>query len=222
MMASLFEKARFNMVEQQIRPWEVIDSTVLSLMETLPREVFVPKEYQDLAYADIEIPIGQGQHMMFPRIEGRLLQALDIKPSDKVLEVGTGSGYLTTCLAKLAKAVVTIDLHPDFTDGAAAKLQQLGLVNVELRTGDAMTGPVSGAPFDAIAVTGSLPTSQQAEVFRQQLAIGGRLFVVVGTAPVMSCLLITRHDERVFQEESIFETELTALENAPAPIVFEF
>ena len=222
MMANQFEKARFNMVEQQIRPWEVIDPRVLSLMETLPREAFVPDTYQDLAYADIEIPIGQEQRMMFPRIEGRLMQALDLQPGDKVLEVGTGSGYLTACLANLAKQVVSIDIHQAFTEAAASKLEQQGLHNVTLLTGDALAGPVEGGPFDAIAVTGSLPTSEQAEIFRQQLAPGGRMFVIIGQAPVMICQLITRHDEKIFQEESIFETEVAALENAPAPVEFNF
>ena len=222
MMANHFEKARFNMVEQQIRPWEVIDPRVLSLMESLPREAFVPENYQELAYADIEIPIGRGQQMMFPRIEGRLMQALDLQPGDKVLEVGTGSGYLTACLASLAKQVVSIDIHQEFTETAAAKLEQQGLRNVTLLTGDALAAPLEEGPFDAIAVTGSLPTGQQAEIFRQQLAPGGRLFVVVGTPPVMECLLITRHEEKIFREESIFETEVPPLENAPAPVEFEF
>jgi protein-L-isoaspartate(D-aspartate) O-methyltransferase len=222
MMANQFEKARFNMVEQQVRPWEVINPRVLSLMETLPREAFVPKAYQDLAYADIEIPIGMGQSMMFPRIEGRLMQALDLQPSDKVLEVGTGSGYLTACLANLAKQVVSIDIHPEFTDAAAIKLEQQGLNNVTLLRGDALANPTQGSPFDAIAITGSLPTSEQAEIFRQQLAPGGRMFVIIGQAPVMTCQLVTRHNTKVFQEESIFETEVAALENAPAPVEFDF
>jgi protein-L-isoaspartate(D-aspartate) O-methyltransferase len=222
MMASSFEKARFNMVEQQIRPWEVLDPRVLSLMESLPREQFVPQSYRDLAYADIEIPIGQGEQMMFPRIEAKLLQALAIQPTDKVLEVGTGSGYLTACLANLAQQVVSIDIYDEFTEQAIAKLQQQNIQNVTLKSGDALAGPHEEGPFDAIAVTGSLPTSQQAEIFRQQLNVGGRLFVVIGTAPVMECMLIKRHADKIFQEESILETELAPLVNAPAPVEFEF
>ncbi|MEJ2622194.1 MAG: protein-L-isoaspartate O-methyltransferase [Candidatus Thiodiazotropha sp.] len=221
-MANQFEKARFNMVEQQVRPWEVINPRVLSLMETLPREAFVPEAYRDLAYADIEIPIGLGQSMMFPRIEGRLMQALDLQPNDKVLEVGTGSGYLTACLANLAKQVISIDIHPEFTDTAANKLEQQGIHNATLLRGDALANATQGSPFNAIAVTGSLPTSQQAEIFRQQLAIGGRMFVIIGQAPVMSCQLVTRHDVKIFQEETIFESEVAALENAPVPIEFNF
>ncbi|MGD8911514.1 MAG: protein-L-isoaspartate O-methyltransferase [Candidatus Thiodiazotropha sp.] len=222
MMASSFEKARFNMVEQQIRPWEVFDTRVLSLMESLPRDQFVPQSYRDLAYADIEIPIGQGQQMMFPRIEAKLLQTLAIKPSDKVLEVGTGSGYLTACLANLAQQVVSIDLYEEFTEQAKEKLHQQDIKNVALKSGDALAAPLEEGPFDAIAVTGSLPTSQQAEIFRQQLNVGGRLFVVIGTAPVMECMLITRHANKTFQEESILETELAPLVNAPVPMEFEF
>ncbi|MEW8690989.1 MAG: protein-L-isoaspartate O-methyltransferase [Candidatus Thiodiazotropha endolucinida] len=222
MMASSFEKARFNMVEQQIRPWEVLDPRVLSLMESLPREHYVPQSYRDLAYADIEVPIGQGQQMMFPRIEARLMQALAIQPTDKVLEVGTGSGYLTACLANLAQEVVSIDFHNEFTEQAKEKLGQQGIRNITLINGDALADPLEEGPFDAIAVTGSLPTSQQAEIFRQQLNVGGRLFVVIGTAPVMECMLITRHADKIFQEESLLETELTPLINAPAPMVFEF
>ncbi|MEW8186431.1 MAG: protein-L-isoaspartate O-methyltransferase [Candidatus Thiodiazotropha endolucinida] len=222
MMASSFEKARFNMVEQQIRPWEVLDPRVLSLMESLPREHYVPQSYRDLAYADIEVPIGQGQQMMFPRIEARLMQALAIQPTDKVLEVGTGSGYLTACLANLAQEVVSIDFHNEFTEQAKEKLGQQGIRNISLINGDALADPLEEGPFDAIAVTGSLPASQQAEIFRQQLNVGGRLFVVIGTAPVMECMLITRHADKIFQEESLLETELTPLINAPAPVVFEF
>ncbi|MEW8202392.1 MAG: protein-L-isoaspartate O-methyltransferase [Candidatus Thiodiazotropha endolucinida] len=222
MMANSFEKARFNMVEQQIRPWEVLDPRVLSLMESLPREHYVPQSYRDLAYADIEVPIGQGQKMMFPRIEAKLMQALAIQPTDKVLEVGTGSGYLTACLANLAQEVVSIDFHNEFTEQAKEKLGQQGIRNFTLINGDALADPLEEGPFDVIAVTGSLPTSQQAEIFRQQLNVGGRLFVVIGTAPVMECMLITRHADKIFQEESILETELAPLINAPAPVVFEF
>ncbi len=222
MMASRSEIARFNMVEQQIRPWEVINPRVLSLMETLPREAFVPGEYTDLAYADIEIPIGQGQRMMFPRIEARLLQALDPQPDERVLEVGTGSGYLTACLAHLARQVVSIDLHPAFTESAAEKLAQQQIKNVDLRTGDALAEPIADAPFDIIAITGSLPTREQADIFCRQLAPGGRLFVVTGSAPVMESLLITRDRANNLQEEPLFETELSPLEHVITPVAFEF
>lgn len=222
MMAQSVEQARFNMVNQQIRPWEVIDSRVLSLMETLPRDAFVPETYQDLAYADIEIPLGDNCQMMFPRIEARLMQALDLQPSDQVLEVGTGCGYLTACLAQLSQRVVSIEINQDFSESAAQRLDQQRVSNVLLKQGDALASPLDEGPFDAIAVTGSVATSEQAEIFRQQLNIGGRLFIVIGTPPVMQAMLITRHQERIFSEEALFETDLTALTNADAPRRFEF
>jgi protein-L-isoaspartate(D-aspartate) O-methyltransferase len=222
MIADSVQKARFNMVNQQIRPWEVIDSRVLSMMETLPREAFVPDAYRGLAYADIEIPLGNGQLMLFPRVEARLMQALDLKDTDQVLEVGTGSGYLTACMAKLAKRVVSIEIDQAFSEDAGEKLDQLDISNVLLKTGDALAEPLQEGPFDAIAVTGSVATSEQAEIFRQQLKVGGRLFVVIGTGPAMQAMLITRHQERIFSEEAIFETDIPALTNAEPPQRFEF
>lgn len=222
MMAHSVEKARFNMVQQQIRPWEVMDPRVLNLMEQLPRDAFVPDAYKALAYADIEIPLAHGEHMLFPRMEARLMQALDLLPSDQVLEIGTGSAYLTACLAKLCQRVVSIDIHEDFTQSAADKLQQQGVDNVLLKSGDAFAGPLEEGPFDVIAVTGSIGTSGQAEIFRQQLRIGGRLFVVIGSSPAMRAMLITRTGDKAFSEEAIFETDIKALTNAEAPRTFEF
>jgi protein-L-isoaspartate(D-aspartate) O-methyltransferase len=222
MMAQSVDKARFNMVQQQIRPWEVIDPRVLGVMGKLPREAFVPDAYRALAYADIEIPLAHGEQMMFPRIEARLMQTLDLLPSDQVLEVGTGSAYLTACLARLCQRVVSIDIHEDFTQDAAVKLQQQGIGNVLLRSGDALAAPIEEGPFDVIAVTGSVATSEQAETFRQQLRIGGRLFVVIGTPPTMEAMLITRTGNRAFSEEMIFETEIKPLAHAEAPRTFKF
>jgi protein-L-isoaspartate(D-aspartate) O-methyltransferase len=216
-------QARFNMVEQQIRPWEIFDPKVLGLMEELPREKFVPQAYQHLAYADIEIPLGHGQAMMYPRMEAKILQALDLKPTDRVLEVGTGSGFLTACLARLASQVVSIDIHADFTETAAARLQELNIRNAALRTGDALASPTEAdGPYDAIAVTGSLPSSQQADIFRRQLKPGGRLFVIVGDSPVMQALLITSMADGGYREETILETDQNPLENSALPPVFEF
>jgi protein-L-isoaspartate(D-aspartate) O-methyltransferase len=223
MMADSKAQARFNMVEQQIRPWEIFDPKILSLLEELPREQFVPEDYQHLAFADIEVPIGQGQQMMFPRMEAKLLQALDIQANDRVLEVGTGSGFLTACLARLAGQVVSIDIHEDFSNTAAPRLENLGLRNIQLRTGDALAAPLDeDGPFDAIAVTGSLPSNAQADIFRRQLKIGGRLFVIIGSAPVMEALLITRLSDAEYKQEPIVETELAPLINAEQPAVFEF
>jgi protein-L-isoaspartate(D-aspartate) O-methyltransferase len=223
MMSDSMAQARFNMVEQQIRPWEIFDPRVLRLMEELPRERFAPVDYLHLAFADIEIPLDHGQSMMYPRMEAKLLQALDIQPEDKVLEVGTGSGFLTACLASLADQVVSIDIHEDFTQAAGKRLQELNLRNIKLITGDALAAEsAADGPFDAIAVTGSLPTLAHLDVFRRQLKTGGRLFAVVGTAPVMEALLITKVSDTSERVETIVETELAALENAEQPAVFVF
>jgi len=223
MMADSMAQARFNMVEQQIRPWEVFDPRILHLMEELPRERFVPEAYLHLAFADIEIPIGHGHCMMFPRMEAKLLQTLDIQPGDRVLEVGTGSGFLTACLAHLAGQVISIDIHEDFSATAGERLQALKLRNVQLHTGDALVAPQdTDGPFDAIALTGSLPTRAQLDIFRRQLKTGGRLFAVVGSPPVMQALLITKVSATSEREESILETDLAPLENAEQPAVFEF
>ena len=213
-------RARFNMVQQQIRPWEVLDQRVLDLINQIPRDQFVPDAYRGLAYADIEIPLGHGQHMMFPRVEARLLQALDVRPTDKILEIGTGSGYLTACLANLGGQVVSIDIHEGFTAAARASLEALGLNNVELRTADGLAGEIAGGPFDVIAVTGSLP--QLPDGLKQQLTVEGRLFAVTGEAPAMEASLITRVSEDAWRSEALFETELVPLENAPCTERFEF
>ncbi|MCP4992383.1 MAG: protein-L-isoaspartate O-methyltransferase, partial [Gammaproteobacteria bacterium] len=136
MASTTTEQARFNMVQQQIRPWNVFDQRVLNVLDELPRDTFVPEKYRGLAYADTEIPLGGGEQMMFPRMEARLLQALDIQPEDKILEIGTGSGYLTACLAKLGKSVISIDINSAMTDQARFQLEAQGIANVELRTGD--------------------------------------------------------------------------------------
>jgi protein-L-isoaspartate(D-aspartate) O-methyltransferase len=223
MIAESTLQARFNMVEQQIRPWDIFDPKVLSLLEELPREAYVPEAYQHLAYADIEIPIGHGHCMMYPRMEAKLLQSLMLEPSDRVLEVGTGSGFLTTCLARLAGQVVSIDIHEDFIESAAQRLAQQGIKNVALRCGDALATPLEAdGPFDAIALTGSLPTSPQLESFRQQLKPGGRLFAVIGKSPVMRAVLTTRVTETGYREETILETDLTPLENSAQPPEFVF
>ena len=220
MTTTPLEQARFNMVQQQIRPWEVFDRRVLDLLEELPRDAFVPEQQRALAYADVELPIGQGQRMMFPRVEARLLQALDIQPGERVLEIGTGSGFLTACLAKLGGEVVSLDSRAEFTKLAAERLAAQQVDNVELRTVDALAAPIEGGPFDIIAVTGSLPALPDS--LRDQLAIGGRLFAVLGEAPTMEATLITRTSEHGWRSEGVFETELAPLDNAPVLERFEF
>ncbi len=214
-----FEQARFNMIEQQIRPWDVLDQRVLDVMAQTPRENFVLPRYRQLAFADVAIPLGQGQVMMMPKVEARMLQGLAVQPTDRVLEVGTGSGFITTCLARLGDSVVSVDIFPEFTQAARRKLQFQGIRNVILHTGDAAQG-WGEQHYDLIAITGSLPVLPGWG--RQQLKIGGRLFVIVGELPVMEALLITRLSAHEWNTDSLFETELPPLLNVNKPVVFEF
>lgn len=214
------EQARFNMIEQQIRPWEVLDPRVLELMAEVPREDFVPARYRKLAYADMPVPLGDDQVMMPPKMAARILQALEIRPDETVLEVGTGTGYFTALLARLAKQVYSVDINPQMTRQAAEKLAAHGITNVTLETGDAARGWAQHAPYDVIVITGSLPVLP--ESFQQSLNIGGRLAAIVGDPPTMEVLLITRVGEDEYARESLFETELPPLINAPQPERFTF
>jgi len=215
-----FEQARYHMIEQQIRPWEVLDQRVLDLMADMPREDFVPEEYRNLAYADTDIPLPHGQVMMAPRIEARLLQALAVSPSDRVLEIGTGSGCLTCQLARASRHVYSMDIFPDFCERASEKLAAHGVVNVTTVNGDGVHGLEQNAPYDVIAVTGSLPYLD--ESLQRQLDVGGRMFVIVGEAPVMEALLVTRTGQQDWTTEALFETDLPALQDDVAPGGFEF
>jgi len=206
------EQARFNMIEQQVRPWDVLDQQVLDTMNAIPREHFVAERYRSLAFADTSIPLGHDQVMMAPKLEGRLLQALAITPADRILEIGTGSGYPTACLASLGKHVTSFDIMPDFTAAAGEALQGREISNVTLLTADVANGIDSDERYDAIAVTGSLPVLQQQ--FHHSLSIGGRLFVITGELPIMEACLITRVDEHNWSRESLFETCIPALLNA--------
>jgi len=221
-MESSSEQARFNMIEQQIRPWDVFDRRVLDTMSRMPREAFVPDAYVGLAYADFEVPIGNGQSMMAPGIVARMLQALNVQPGDKVLEIGAGTGYTTACLADLGGKVISREIDATLAETARLNIDRQGLRNVEVRGGDALEQAHAEAPFDVIAVTGSLPSDQPLALLQEQLARGGRLFVVIGEAPVMEALLITRTGERHFRRESMFETSLPALANVPEPERFSF
>jgi protein-L-isoaspartate(D-aspartate) O-methyltransferase len=213
-----FETARFNMVEQQVRPWEVLDQTVLDRLSAIPRERFVPEDYLRLAYADTRIPLGGGDVMMPPREEARLLQALALAPGDHVLEVGTGSGFLAALAAGLARRVTTVEISGERRAQAERNLADYG--NVEVIEGDAVRGWEAAAPYDAIAVTGSLPVLDDS--FLHQLKPGGRLFVVVGEAPAMEALLLTRTGAGDWATESLFETVLPPLAGAKRPNQFEF
>jgi protein-L-isoaspartate(D-aspartate) O-methyltransferase len=206
------EQARFNMIEQQVRTWDVLDQQVLDTMNAVPREHFVPERYRSLAFADTNIPLGHEQVMMAPKLEGRLLQALAILPTDRILEIGTGSGYLTACLARLGRHVTSFDIMPDFTAAAGDALQRRDIRNVSLHTADVANGIDSDERYDAIAVTGSLPVLQQQ--FHNTLSIGGRLFVITGELPIMEAFLITRVDEHNWSRESLLETCIPPLLNA--------
>ena len=215
-----FETARFNMVEQQIRPWEVLDQNVLDACLAVPREAFAPKQYQNLAYSDTMVEIGHGQFMMAPKIEARLLQALDLRASDRILEIGTGTGYLAALLATLGAHVTSVDLFDDFTARANENLRQNGIKNVKLHVGDALDGWSSATPYDVIAVTGSSPARRKA--IEEHLSIGGRMFIIIGAPPVMEAALITRVDEDTWSDEILFETELAPLIGAEPEPEFHF
>jgi len=214
------EQARFNMVEQQIRPWEVLDQTVLDLMASTPRADYVPESRRGMAYMDVNIPLGDGVVMLQPKLEARLIQALDISKDDNILLVGTGSGHLASLLAQLGKHVTAVDILPEFTAMAEKNLAAHNITNVTLETGDASRGWDSGKPYDVIFISGSMPVLP-AE-FRESLTMGGRMVAVVGKAPVMEAKLIRRHDEKSWSETDLFETEIPALTNAVQLNTFEF
>ena len=215
-----FEQARFNMVEQQIRPWEVLDGRVLSLLETIHREDFVPVRYRKLAFADIAIPLDCGQVMMRPKIEARMLQALELREDETVLEIGTGSGFVSACLAGLARRVVSVEIHPELHEQAALKLKDKGIDNVELFVGDVMGGWQPEQAHDVVVVTGSVP--HVPEQFLGWVNPGGRLFVVTGESPAMEARLMKRLDVTEWSEESLFETDLPRLEHSEEPPTFDF
>lgn len=203
------EQARFNMIEQQIRPWDVLDTAVLETMKVIPRENFVPSLHRSFAFSDVEVPLGHGEAMMHPRMEGRILQSLSILPADTCLEIGTGSGYLTACLAALSKHVYSVDIHEDFANIAQNNLDSYGVANVSLMVGDASQdwGEQPNL-YNAIAVTASMPTYNNK--YERKLKVGGRMFVVVGTNN-MTAMLITRETPSEYSRVELFETDLKAL-----------
>lgn len=214
------ERARFNMVEQQIRPWDVLDTQVLDLMEAMPREAFVPAGYENVAYADIDIPIGHGETMLAPKYVGRFLQALNIQPGDKALEVGCGTGYVTALLAQICRQVFSVDIHPDFITTASANLKTQGIDNVTLECGDASQGWGKHGPYDVILISGSCPHLPSA--FLTSLNRGGRLVSIIGDSPLMEAVLTTRTGMDEWRKEILFETEINPLVNAAKPQRFIF
>jgi protein-L-isoaspartate(D-aspartate) O-methyltransferase len=213
------QSARHQMIEQQVRAWDVLDLKVLEALERVPREEFAPPAFRDVAFADMCVPLGHGQSMLAPKVEGRILQSLAVQPEDRVLEVGTGSGFFAACLGRLARAVRSIDLFPDFVAAADGILRRTGCHNVEVEVQDAMSLAEEGA-YDVVALTGSLPLYDAR--FERALKVGGRLFVVVGQAPAMEALRITRVGHGEWMRESLFEVVIDPLLHAPAPPKFVF
>jgi len=214
------EQARFNMIEQQIRTWDVLDPDVLRLLSEVKRERFVAAEYRDLAFADLEIPLGDGQAMWQPKLEARVLQELEIKPVESALEIGTGSGYFAALLAHSAKQVTSVELRPALAARARQALEGEGLRNVTVLEGDSARAPVGEASYDVIVLTGSLPVLPQA--FLDRLNPGGRLFAVVGDLPVMKALLVRQGARGEFQQVELFETVVKPLDHAQQPARFRF
>jgi len=215
-----FERARYNMVEQQVRPWEVLDSKVLDILEDIQREDFVPVRYRKLAFADLNIPLANDQYMMKPVVEGRMLQSLEIQQDETVLEIGTGSGFITACLARLARHVVSVEIFEELSASAQRTLKEKEVHNLELFTGDVMSGWQPEQAHDIVVVTGSV--HEVPEHFRGWVNPGGRLFVVSGNSPAMEARLLTRLNASDWREESLFETDLPRLVNAEQAPRFEF
>lgn len=215
------EQARFNMIEQQIRPWNVLDTSVLNLLSMLRREDFVPPSYKSLAFMDLEIPLPCGQSMLAPKVEARLLQELALHKHEKVLEVGAGSGFMAALLGHKAQKVVSLDIHHELAEMARANLHRAGVVNVRVEEADGAQGwPQEQGGFDAILLSGSVDSVPEALL--QQLKPGGRLVAIVGQEPVMRAVRITRADERQFVTTVLFDTVAPALEHFPAPERFAF
>jgi protein-L-isoaspartate(D-aspartate) O-methyltransferase len=219
-MAMNFDQARQNMVENQVRPWEVLDGRVLDVLGRVRREDFVAPEHRQLAFADLCLPIGHGEVMMKPVMEGRVLQALALKPEDQVLEIGTGSGFFTACLASLGAHVTSVDIHADFTAAAGKRLQAAGIRNVQLATGEAIDGWQPQGTFDAVVVTGAV--YRIPDRFLSWLKPGGRLLAIRGESPVQQVTLLTSEGNGRYNEESVLETDLPYLAHAEPPRRFVF
>ena len=214
------EQARFNMIEQQIRPWDVMDADVLHLLSVVKREDFVPLAYRALAFADMEIPLGQGQFMLAPKVEARLLQDAAVQKHEKVLEIGTGSGFMASLLAHRAQRVISLEINPELAQLARANLQKAGIHNAEVRQADGSQGAPQDAPFDVIVLSGSVAEVPQALL--SQLKVGGRLVAVVGEEPVLRATVVTRHGEAAFSTTQAWDTVAPRLVNCPEPSHFKF
>jgi protein-L-isoaspartate(D-aspartate) O-methyltransferase len=218
-MLTTVEHARQQMIHQQVRAWEVLDNAVLATLSQIKREEFVPSAYSQVAFADAAIPLGRGQHMLTPKLEGKILQALAVQPTDHVLEVGAGSGFLAACLGHLGAQVRSLEIFPDLAEVARANLHRSAANNVAVEVADGLQ-LTEDQRYDAIALTGSLPAYD--ERFQRALKVGGRLFVVVGSAPAMEAFKIVRHGQNEFEREPLFETVIEPLLNAAHPSSFVF
>jgi len=214
------EQARFNMIEQQIRPWNVLDHGVLSLLAEVKREDFVPAAYKSMAFMDTEVPLGTGRHMLAPRLEARLLQELKLTGSEKVLEVGTGSGFMAALLGHKARQVITLETDPGLARLAADALKRAGLSNVAVREADGSKGLIGDAPFDAIVLSGSV--AEIPEALLEQLKVGGRLIAIKGEEPVMRAVLVTRLGETDYRTVELFDTIAPRLQGFAEASHFSF
>jgi protein-L-isoaspartate(D-aspartate) O-methyltransferase len=217
------EKARFNMIEQQIRPWDVLEQDVLELLTVVKREAFVPDAYKSLAFIDTEIPLAHGETMFPPKLEARILQEVAVKKHETVLEIGAGSGYMAALLAYKARQVTTVEIIPELKEMAARNLAAYGITNAEAVLGNGAQGWPAGSSspaYDVIVISGSLPVLP--DTFLQQLKVGGRLFAIIGESPVMTAQIITRTGESAFATVNIFETDVKPLQGAYTPSHFKF
>lgn len=214
------EQARFNMIEQQIRPWNVLDQDVLDLLHVVKREQFVPAAYQNLAFADVEIPLPGGGAMLAPKIEARILQEVGVKKHETVLEIGTGSGYMAALLAHRAARVTTVEINPETAELAKKNLANAGIHNVTVEVGNGAQGWEKGAPYDVIVISGALEVLPGAIL--EQVKVGGRIAAIVGQAPVMEAEIITRTGENAYSTVKVFETNVRYLTGAPVPSHFQF
>jgi protein-L-isoaspartate(D-aspartate) O-methyltransferase len=214
------EQARFNMIEQQIRPWNVLDQEVLDLLAVVRREEFVPAACKNLAFVDTEIPLGGGASMFAPKMEARILQEVMLKKHEKVLEVGAGSGYMAALLAHKGRQVTTVEIAPELKAMAEQNLARAGITNVTVELGNGAEGWVRDAPYDVIVISGALEVLP--EGFLKQLKVGGRIAAIIGVAPVMSVNVITRVSETAYDTRQVFETSVGPLKEAPTPSHFTF
>jgi protein-L-isoaspartate(D-aspartate) O-methyltransferase len=217
------EKARFNMIEQQIRPWEVLDQDVLDLLVLVKREAFVPAAYRSLAFMDTELPLPGGECMFMPKLEARILQELALKKHENVLEIGAGSGYMAALLAYKARHVTTVEIRPELKEMAQKNLADYGVTNVDVALGNGAQGWVNAGtetPYDVIVISGSLPVLPDA--FLRQLKVGGRLFAIIGESPAMAAQIIIRVSESAWNTVKVFETDVKPLREIVAPSRFVF